>query len=251
MPEAPADRQGYSLHFQKSAREAQARLSPGARLELLRLFNELSEDPDRFPERVEVISKAGDLLYKHPEPPLEITYRIDHEKKIINFIDFSARALVGSLVVISYSHEDQKWRDELKKFLKPLVARQWIRIWDDTAIEAGDRWRDEIARFFGAASVAILLVSADFLASDFIMGQELPLLLQRAEKHGVRLLWIAVRPSNYELEQALEELEALNDPVRPLASLRKPAREEALVMISQKIAAFVEKPSRSQRPEAR
>ena len=237
MADATNEFQSYAVHFQKPAKEARLRCSPQAELELYRIVNELSEDPDRFPGRVERISIAGDLLYKHPDPPLEITYRIDATQKLITIIDVAERAVIGALVVVSYSHADEKWRDELRKFLKPLVRQKRIRIWDDTAIDAGEQWREEIRRAFGSANVAILLMSSDFLASDFISNQELPVLVDRAKKKegGMRLLWIAVRPSGFELEPAVEKLQALNDPSRPLSKLDKPAWETELTKVCRKI----------------
>lgn len=243
MRDAASNSQKYELLFGKGAWESQADLSPRAHRELDRLIDEFSEEPpDRSHDRVEEISGLGVLLYRHPDPPLEVTYRINLDRRVITFINFAVREMVGSLVVISYSHADEKWRDVLKKFLKPFERKKLIRIWDDTAIEEGDRWRMEIARFFGSAKVAVLLVSPDFLASDFIAEEELPLLLKRRETHGVRLLWIAVRPSNYETLD-LREDQALNDPSRPLASLRKPDREKVFATISKKIVAAVKRAS--------
>lgn len=242
--------QTYAVRFENPAKEARARLSPRAELELYRIVSELSEDPDRFPSRVEHISMAGDLLYKHPDPPLEITYRIDTTKKSITIIDVAERAVVGALVVVSYSHADEKWRDELRKFLKPLVRQKRIRIWDDTAIDAGEQWREEIKRALGSANVAILLMSSDFLASDFISQQELPLLVDRAKKKegGMRLLWIAVRPSGFELEPDVEKLQALNDPKRPLSKLQKPAWETELTTVCRKILDAIEKTAANSTP---
>lgn len=243
MAEATNEFRGCAVRYQGSAKEAKSRLSPRAELELYRIVNELSEYPDRFPDRVERISIAGDLLYKHPDPPLEITYRIHLDEKIMTIVDVVERAVVGSLLVVSYSHADEKWRDELRKFLKPLIRQKRIRIWDDTAIDAGEQWREEIKRALGAANVAVLLMSADFLASDFIAQHELPLLVDRAKKKeaGVRLLWIAVRPSGFELEPDVEALQALNDPQRPLSKLQKPAWETELTKVCQKLLAAIEK----------
>lgn len=243
MAEATSEFRGYAVRYKRSAKDASSRLSPRAELELYRLVNELSEDPDRFPGRVERISLAGDLLYTHLDPPLEITYRIHSDQKIMTIVDVVERAVVGSLLVVSYSHADRKWRDELRKFLAPLVRQKRIRIWDDTAIDAGEQWRDEIKRVLGVANVAVLLMSADFLASDFISQQELPLLVDRARKKeaGMRLLWIAVRPSGFELEPDVEALQALNDPNRPLSKLQKPAWETELTKVCEKILAAIEK----------
>jgi hypothetical protein len=234
--------QTYAVRFQKSVKEARSRLSPRAELELYRIISEISEDPDRFPNRVERISRAGDLLYKNLDPPLEITYRVDAIQKIITIMDVVERAVVGALVVVSYSHKDEKWRNELRKFLKPLERQKRLRIWDDTAIDAGEQWREEIKRALGSANVAILLMSADFLASDFISQQELSFLVDRAKKKdgGMQLLWIAVRPSGFELEPDVESIQALNDPSRPLSKLEKPAWETELAKVCRKILHVLE-----------
>jgi hypothetical protein len=250
MADATNEFQSYAVRFQKPAKEARSQFSPRAELELYRIVNELSEDPDRFPARVERISMEGDLLYKHPDPPLEIAYRIDATQKIITVIDVAERAVVGALVVVSYSHADEKWRDQLRKFLKPLVRQKRIRIWDDTAIDAGEQWREEIRRALASANIAILLMSSDFLASDFISQQELPVLVDRAKKKegGMRLLWIAVRPSGFELEPDVEKLQALNDPSRPLSKLQKPAWETELTKVCGKIIDAIEKAAVSTAP---
>jgi hypothetical protein len=242
--------QSYAVRFQKSAKETSSQLLPRAELELHRVVNELSENPNRFPDRVERISIEGDLLYRHPDPPLEITYRIDAGQKVMTIVDVVERVVVGALVVVSYSHADAKWRDELRKFLKPLVRQKRIRIWDDTAIDAGKKWREEIKRAFGSANVAILLMSSDFLASDFISQEELPLLLDRAKKKegGMTLLWIAVRPSTFELQPEVETIQALNEPSRPLSKLQKPAWETELTKVCGKILAAVEKAAVSAAP---
>ncbi len=241
MPEQTTEFQRYAEQFLDSAQKAQSRLPQLAQEQLSRLLEQFAEDPFRYPDRIEAINKTGDLLYKHPDPPFEITCRIDREKRVITFIDFSLRVLVGSLVVISYSHSDDKSRLELKKFLQPMVQQGRIRIWDDTEIEAGDRWRAQITEFLGSASAAIFLVSQDFLASKFIADHELPVLQGAANERGVRLLWIAVRHSTYDMAVFPGELQALNDPKRPLSSFyRKADREKELVMIVQKIANAIE-----------
>ena len=95
---------------------------------------------------------------------------------------------------ISYSHRDKEWLDRLRVHLKPLQREAIIRLWDDTAIEAGDLWTDGIRRELGRAEAAILLVSADFLASDFIRQNELPPLLEAAEREGLLILCLILSP---------------------------------------------------------
>ena len=246
MPEpTPPGFQAYAVRFQDDVLRARQGLPPEAQLALQRIVTDLSDDPSRLGILAMPLSRSGDLfLYVHPNPPLEITYRVDARQHIITLVDVAARVIAGVLVVISYSHADRKWLGELKKFLKPLVQQRKIRVWDDNAIDAGAVWRESIARFFGSASVAIFLVSQDFIASDFITQHELPPLLARGKTHGVRLLWIAVRPSTY-TDLDLSDLQALNDPERPLSSRRKAERERDLTEIRSKIVSAVDQVSAS------
>jgi hypothetical protein len=137
-------------------------------------------------------------------------------------------------VFISYSHKDKRWLDQLHNMLKPLVRKGAITIWDDSQITGGTKWREEIARALGSARVAVLLVSTDFLASDFIVESELPSLLKAAEREGLTILWVAVRPSMYK-ETVIEEYQAANDPARPLSKLLGAKRDEELVKICEQI----------------
>jgi len=91
-------------------------------------------------------------------------------------------------VFVSYSHRDKKWLQRLQVHLKPLVRAGDIELWDDTRIQPGADGKAQIDRALATARVAVLLVSADFLASDFVQDQELPVLLEAAERRGTRIL---------------------------------------------------------------
>jgi internalin A len=139
-----------------------------------------------------------------------------------------------SPVFISYSHKDKRWLERLQTMLAPLLQGGHLRIWDDTQIQPGAEWKGEIEKALAAAKAAVLLVSPDFLASKFIVNEELPPLLDAAQSRGVKILWIAVRPSFYEATP-LERYQALNQPNRPLASFRGAALEAELFRICQEI----------------
>src|SRR5437660_665833 len=87
------------------------------------------------------------------------------------------------VVFVSYSHCDAGWAQRFGVLLKPLVRRKQLRLWVDTEIRAGDEWHPSIVEAIERSSAALLLVSADFLGSDYIMDQELPMLIRQ----GVRL----------------------------------------------------------------
>lgn len=114
------------------------------------------------------------------------------------------------LVFVSYSHEDAQWVQRFKVLLKPLVRRKRLGLWVDADIRGGDEWHPDIIRAIERSSVALLLVSADFLASDFIMEQELPALIA----HGVRLAPVLVGDCFWDQVPELAQLQWLHDPER-------------------------------------
>jgi internalin A len=100
-------------------------------------------------------------------------------------------------VFISYSRKDKKWREELEKHLKPFLRNGIISGWSDQQIEPGSNWFAEVQSALTDSRIAVLLVSPDFLDSDFIHEHELGPLLKKAEQDGTMILWIPVRSSAY------------------------------------------------------
>ena len=122
-------------------------------------------------------------------------------------------------IFISYSHSDEKWLERLKTHLKVLAKfSENVEFWEDTKLRGGDKWREEITAAIGRANVAVLLVSTDFLASDFIANDELPPILRKAEEEGTRVLPLIVSPCVFELSE-ISEFQAINSPDRTLADL--------------------------------
>ena len=78
-----------------------------------------------------------------------------------------------------------------------LLERRNIKIWTDKDIEPGMKWQDEIRDALSRTKVAVLMISTDFLSSDFITNQELPSLLAAAQSEGVAILPVIVKPSAF------------------------------------------------------
>ena len=95
----------------------------------------------------------------------------------------------GDQVFISYSHKDAPWRDDFDTHLKPYLRDGSIISWSDKEITTGSQWFGDIQLALADTKVAVLLVSPDFLASDFIHDHELGPLLNEAKRGGVKLLW--------------------------------------------------------------
>lgn len=132
---------------------------------------------------------------------------------------------------ISYSHRDEKYLQELRKYLE--VERR-LDIWSDERIHAGADWRSEISEALAQADAAILLVSQDFLSSEFISNHELPTLLESVKSRRLRLFLIPVGASTWR-SAVIERFQWIHDPARPLRALRPALREAALVEINRQI----------------
>jgi hypothetical protein len=137
-------------------------------------------------------------------------------------------------VFISYSHRDKKLMEEFLTHLKPYLRSGSVSAWSDQQITAGQKWFDEIKTELGKGSVAVLLVSPDFLASDFIHEHELGPLLKEANSGGVRLLWVPIRASAYE-ETPLKHYQAVSPPDEPLEGQTKAERNKTWVRICKEI----------------
>jgi hypothetical protein len=141
-------------------------------------------------------------------------------------------------VFVSYSHRDKKWMERLQIHLAPLERQKLVTRWDDTKIKAGGKWRKEIAAALNRASIAVLLVSADFLASKFIVENELPPLLKAVNTKGIRILPVIVSPCRFE-KSDIAEFQALNPPEKPLNSLQKAGYERIFVQIADAVESAI------------
>jgi uncharacterized protein YjbI with pentapeptide repeats/nucleoside phosphorylase len=136
-----------------------------------------------------------------------------------------------------YSKRDRVWLQRVLTHLKPYVAGKSI-LWADPGLRAGDRWQEEIDEALSRTKVAVLLVSADFMASDFIQTQELPKLIQAADHQLVSIIWILLSDCAYS-RTALPRYHAAHDVTKPLKSLSGAKRDAVLASICQQIdAAF-------------
>lgn len=137
-------------------------------------------------------------------------------------------------VFISYSRKDADWLTRLQVHLKPLARGHDVDVWDDTRIKAGDRWREEIEAALDRAVIAIILVSADLLASDFVWKEEMPKLLGSARDGGLRLLPVLVRPCLYE-ESGLAPFQTVNREGPALAKRSLAEQDEALADVARAV----------------
>jgi len=142
------------------------------------------------------------------------------------------------LVFLSYSHKDEVWLERLTTMLKPLMRSNTISVWTDKNIKPGERWKTEIKAALARASIAILLVSDHFLASDFIAENELPPLLKQAEENGVRIIWIPISSCLHH-HSPISEYQAACDPGRPLEGRSEPEWKSELAKICRDLGSLI------------
>ncbi len=135
-----------------------------------------------------------------------------------------------SAVFLASSDKDKKYLEELKTHLAHAIRKGTVYSWDETQIMPGARWKDEIDRAIQSSKVAVLLVSADFLASDFIATYELPSLLEAAGQGRLSILSVIVRPCAFE-DTELAPFWTVNPASNPLSRLSQPEREEVWLRV--------------------
>ncbi|MCW3109706.1 MAG: hypothetical protein JWQ09_4212 [Segetibacter sp.] len=146
-----------------------------------------------------------------------------------------------SKLFISYAHTDVIWLKRLKVHLRAIANEGLeLNVWDDTMIKPGMVWKNEIQKALDETKIAILLISTDFLASDFIINNELPTLLKTAEMNGAIILSLIVKPSRYAKNQTLSQFQAANDPLHPMINLSEGEQDLILVNLTNRIEEIME-----------
>src|SRR5262249_51944264 len=101
-------------------------------------------------------------------------------------------------LLISFAPADRTLKDRLVQHLQGLVRYAGITLWTSDWIPAGSDWRREIDQALEGADVALILLSADYLASDFLYNIEVPTLLHRRASGGLWIIPVLLRPCHWE-----------------------------------------------------
>ncbi len=140
-----------------------------------------------------------------------------------------------SNIFISYSQQDEDWKNRVAKQIG-VLARAGLDSWDDRRIAAGDDWHPKIQQAIERCDVAVLLISADFLTSSFILDTEIPRLLQRRQEQGIRVIPLIVRPCTWQRIDWLEGIQARPQDGKPLSGMSPHDAEAALSRLADEIA---------------
>ena len=141
-------------------------------------------------------------------------------------------------VFISYSKRDKELRDELDIHLSTLKRQQYIDTWHDQDILPGDAWDAEIRQELHQADIVLFLISANFLATDYIMDIELPQALGRRAEGETTIIPIILRPCDWEGTR-LGQLMALPQKGKPITSWS--SRDEAWTEVVRGIKRVIDK----------
>ena len=140
-------------------------------------------------------------------------------------------------VFISYAHEDEAIKNQLDKFLITLKRSNKIEVWQDRQIMAGEQWDDLIKKELTSADIIILLVSIDFIASDYIWRNELEIAMQRHEAGSARVIPIIARACDWST-MPFRKLQALPTGGIPIENANN--LDQVYTEISKQIKAVVE-----------
>jgi len=132
-------------------------------------------------------------------------------------------------VFFSYSHKDDTLREELEKHLKVLQRQGVIKAWNDRRISAGSEWEKQIHLNLQRAQIILLLVSADFIASDYCLDIEVTQAMKRHKTGNSIVVPVILRPCDWE-SMPFGKLQAVPKDARPVTSWEN--RDEAFADIA-------------------
>lgn len=142
-------------------------------------------------------------------------------------------------IFFCYAHEDEKLLEKLIKQLKPLQRKGLIDLWYDGDISAGTEWEPAIGERLNTAEIILLLVSSDFMNSDYCYGIEMLQALERHERGEARVIPVILRSINWQLAP-FGKLQALPKDGKPVVGPSWHNQEEALFNIQEGIRTIVE-----------
>jgi len=137
----------------------------------------------------------------------------------------------------SYSHKDEALRKKLETHLSILKKRGIISGWHDRCITAGSAWAEAIDEHLNTADIILLLVSADFLASDYCYDKEMARAMERHQLHEARVIPIILRDCDWQFA-LFSKLQALPKDGKPVAAWSN--RDEAFKGVAVSIRKIAE-----------
>ena len=195
-------------------------------LELYRSMSEIEAEPWQY---ASTALQAGQIAIKLDNPELA-----DSLEAI-----FTPTINQANGIFVGYSSADAEWTDRLRQMLAPFLRdgdielKLWIA--DEDAQPDAVR-RERLQSALESAGVAVVLVSASFLGSEYVMEHALSQIESVASDGKIRLVWVYVSHAPYEVAE-LEPFEAAHDTSQPLYALSRPEQDEILLNVARDIKA--------------
>ena len=154
-------------------------------------------------------------------------------------------------VFISYSHKDEILRGELETHLALLQRTGIVTSWADRCITPGDDWRGQIDEAVNQADIILLLVSANFVSSDYCWDIEMKRALARADDGSARVIPIIVRPCLWK-DAPFARFQPLPPGGKPVTSASsRAAQDEAWTKVAENVSALAKQLARPAKASSR
>src|SRR5947209_12052879 len=137
-------------------------------------------------------------------------------------------------IFICYAREDEELLKKLKAHLKPLQRQGLIDVWHDRDISAGTEWEHEINRHLNEAEIILLMVSPNFMDSDYCYGIEMKRAIERHERGEAQVIPIILRHVYWQVDP-ISKLQALPRDAIPVISSRWHTQDEAFFDVTEGI----------------
>ena len=141
-------------------------------------------------------------------------------------------------VFYSYAHKDEIFRRELEKHLSKLRQQGFIQEWHDRMIVAGTDWAFDIDTHLNSASIILLLISPDFMTSDYCLSIEMKRAMELHEAGDAHVIPILLRPVDWE-GAPFAKLQVLPTGARPITIWED--LDEAFLNVSRGIRQAIER----------
>ncbi len=206
------------------------------------------------PDHPDVTVKYQDLLAceNSGAPTIQVNLEGRMENmavaKLLSSVDVKRVKGIAVPLFISYAHKDERFREELEAHLKLLHRQGLIEVWHDRRIVPGEPWPEEIDENLERAGIILLLISADFINSDYCWEKERVRALELRRKKKAEVIPVVVRNVHWNPSD-LAGLQAVPKDAKPIDEWDKP--DKAWSTVAAEIEKVARKQSQAKRARAR
>jgi hypothetical protein len=137
-------------------------------------------------------------------------------------------------IFISYSHVDVGYKDQLQRFMSPLLRHGKLSYWGDEKIMLGSEWDPEIRKAFEESHIILMLISSDFLYSKYIMENEVQWAKKKHQRNEAIIFPIYVRTCYLGENEDITRFQGAPSPDNPISSYED--KDAAYTLVVSRIA---------------